>query len=188
MNQNHLIVGAPSWVINDGNYKDFKRGDLRPFAVQFYAPNPLDIAENRLPVSQESIDRNRYRILNKVSHVFSDWWVIEINGVQCFTQQRPPLGVQPGDCVRGEIALGIDPYFYVERLSHQPNAPALIYNWRLQKIEIQTAPFITVDRGRVRDHTLLGWREIDETQAALDDGGLAEYVFHCDRANDSPQS
>jgi hypothetical protein len=187
MNANHLIAGVSSWIINDGNHQNFKRGDETAFAVQFYAPSPLTLVEDGQPVLQESIDRNRYRILSRVSHVFSDWWVIEINGFQCFTQQRAPLDVQPGRCVGGEIVLTVDPYFYVEHLSRRPDAPALIYQWKIRKIEIQTAPYITEGRGRVRDQARLGWRAIDETHAAVDDGGLAEYVLHCDRANESPK-
>ncbi|HYW59089.1 MAG TPA: hypothetical protein VE909_01095, partial [Xanthobacteraceae bacterium] len=90
--------------------------------------------------------------------------------------------------VRGEIFIGIDPFFYFERLAREPDAPALIYDWEIEKIEMQTAPFIEVrPRLRERDPARLGWTEIAETDAWKDDGGLADYVLHCRRLDGSPR-
>jgi hypothetical protein len=81
--------------------------------------------------------------------------------------------------LRGKISIGIDPFFYFERLAHQPGAPALVYDWKIERIEVQTAPLIEVKpRVMQRDPTKPGWKEIRETSAWEDDG---EYLIHCTR-------
>lgn len=176
-----IEIGLPSWIINDGNFSDFKRGGHSRFAVQFYAPSPLDLIVGNQQSLLATIEKNRYRIVSKVSNAFAGWWTIEINGVHCFTQQTGPLGLQADCYVAGEVVLSVDPYFYKERLSRQINAPALAYNWKIRKIEIQTAPFVATGKGKARDPSQLGWREINETKANDNDGGFAEYVLHCER-------
>jgi hypothetical protein len=95
---------------------------------------------------------------------------------------------RPGDCVRGEISFAIDPFFYFERLARQDGAPALIYDWTITKIEMQTAPRIeTKPKYFERDPLLLGWREIEKTDAWQDDDRSAEYLLHCRCAQASPR-
>jgi hypothetical protein len=90
--------------------------------------------------------------------------------------------------VRGEVLIEVDPFFYFERLAHEADAPALIHDWTIEKIEMQTAPFIEVrPRRRERDPARLGWKEIAKTDAWNDDGGLAEYLLHCVRQDGPAQ-
>ena len=85
------------------------------------------------------------------------------------------MNVRQGSWLRGKVCIGIDPFFYFERLGHQPGAPAL----RIEKIDIQAAPFIEVEpRKFERDPAKLGWKEIDKTDAWEDCG---EYLLHCVR-------
>ena len=78
---------------------------------------------------------------------------------------------------------------YFERLSARPNVPALIYDWHIEKIEIQTAPFVPVgERRRERDNTKLGWSDIQRTDAWRDDDGHAEYILHCVRRETAPRT
>ena len=80
----------------------------------------------------------------------------------------------------GEIGLGIDPFFYFERLSQSPGAPPLIFEWSIAAIDMQTAPFIEMRPGlRERDRSLRGWKRIAQTEAWRDDDGNAEYLLHC---------
>jgi len=110
-----------------------------------------------------------------------DWWAIDV-GILAFREERPPANVRQGSWLRGSAYIGIDPFFYFERLARQSGAPALIYDWKIVKIEVQTAPFIEVKpRVTERDQSLLGWKEIAETNAWDDDGGHAEYLLHCRR-------
>jgi hypothetical protein len=90
--------------------------------------------------------------------------------------------------IRGRAYLGIDPFFYFERLYKRDSMPALIYRWKVAGIDRQTAPFIPAGpRLQVRDASKLGWEAIEETDAWSDDGGHAEYVLKCELLHDAPK-
>jgi hypothetical protein len=175
-----LVVGLHSWIIQDGNYGDFARGMKAAFALEFYASAPLEIFESNLQTVPALI-RIRdadYEIVGRVTHVANDWWVIDV-GVLVFQEGEPPATVRPGSWLRGKISIGIDPFFYFERLAHQPGALALVYDWKIEKIEVQTAPLIEVKpRVLELDETKLGWKVVLETKAWDDDG---EYLLYCSR-------
>lgn len=184
-----LLVGLTSWIINDGNYGDFRRGERASFALEINAPTTLSLAEaeSAQTPSLQNVEGNLYRVLGNVTHVFSDWWVINA-GLLLYRQRRPPPGVEPGCWIKGEVQIGIDPFDYSQRFSRQPDAPALIYDWEVKKIEIQTAPYIEVSpRTMARDTSQRGWREIEQTRAAQDDRGMAEYLLHCERLDNPPR-
>jgi hypothetical protein len=68
--------------------------------------------------------------------------------------------------------------------SHVKGMPPLIYSWHINKIGMETAPFVeTVDaRGTpmmVRDEAKSAFQEIEQTDAWKDDSGHGEYVFEC---------
>lgn len=179
-----LVVGLSSWIIQDGNYRDFARDANSAFALEFYASPPLEDFEPdsvRTP-SLTYVGDACYEVVGQVVHVADDWWVIDV-GILVFREEKVPTSLRQGSWLRGKIQIGIDPFFYFERLAHQPGAPALIYDWKIEKIEVQAAPLIEV-RPRVmeRDITKLGWKEIVETSAWDDEG---EYLLHCNRL-DSP--
>ena len=178
-----LAVRLASWIIQDGNYGDFKRGDRAAFALEFYASTNLDEVEPETPPmpSLTSAGRALYKALGQVVHIGDDWWALDV-GVLIFREEKPPQNVRLGGWMSGDIHVGIDPFFYFESLARQPSAPALIYDWEIEKIEMQTGPFVEVQpRLRKRDPTRLGWSEIDKTDAWEDDGGSADYILHCRR-------
>lgn len=49
---------------------------------------------------------------------------------------------EEGGVVEGTIGLGIDPFFYKEGLCLRPGIPALIYSWKIEKIEMLMAPWL----------------------------------------------
>jgi len=66
--------------------------------------------------------------------------------------------------------------------------PPLIYTWHINRIGIETAPFIeTLDargtRTMVRDEAKSAYRDIPETDAWKDDNGDGEYVLECTLAD-----
>jgi len=88
------------------------------------------------------------------------------------------------DCIT--IELGIDPFFYFETLSRLTGIPPLIYRWKIERILMQTAPFIESDlpvmgKVMVRDPSKLAYREIERTDAWHDDGGNGDYLLECRR-------
>jgi len=176
----HLVVGLTSWIIQDGNYGDFAQGSKSAFAIEFYAPSPLEEFEPAPSQSPSLTHRGNatHAAAGQVIYVADDWWVIDV-GVLAFRDGTPPMHVRPGAWLRGEICLGVDPFFYFESLGHQPSAPALIYDWSIDQIFVQTAPLIEISpRVLAHDPTKLGWKEIVETNAWEDQG---DYFLHCTR-------
>jgi hypothetical protein len=185
--ESSLIIGLSSWIIQDGNYSDFKRGDHTAFALEFRAPSALSLVEGSgQAVSLAHLRDSTYRIVGKIVHVRDcEWWAIDV-GVLTYQAGRPPPGAEEGSWIEGEAYVGVDHYAYMERFSRHHTAPGLIYDWTIEKIEIQTAPFIKVDeRQMVRDPERLGWRQIDATDAWKD--GVADYLLHCERLANPPR-
>jgi hypothetical protein len=174
-----LVIGLSSWIIQDGNYPDFLHG-VNAFAIEFAGALLEEfVPDQEVQPSLSHLQEHIYDAIGQVVHVADDWWVIDV-GVLAFREHEPPAHVRKGAWLRGEISIGVDPFFYFEALGKQSGAPALIYDWDLQKIEMQTSPLIEV-RPRVlaRDPAKLGWKEIAKTDAWEDDGGHAEYLLHC---------
>ncbi|GLH77675.1 hypothetical protein SSBR45G_25830 [Bradyrhizobium sp. SSBR45G] len=178
-----IVVGLASWIILDTNYPDFKSGSEAAFALVFSPKKPLEDIAPHAAVAPSRIHRGSgvYGIIAQVVHVAEDWWVIDA-GVLAFQDSSPPVDAKPGAWLRGEIQIDIDPYDYFEHWGHQPGVPALIYEWRIDKIEVQTAPYVEISpRKFALDATKLGWREVAETKAFEDPAG--EYLLHCTRLN-----
>jgi hypothetical protein len=116
-----------------------------------------------------------------------DVWVIDI-GICVFNEHKPPKGLTVGDRISGRAYLGIDPFFYFERIGKRDSMPPLIYTWHVGGIVRQTAPFVPAGpRLQVRDSSKLGWQAIEATEAWSDDGGHAEYVLMCELLPDEPK-
>src|SRR6185369_1052413 len=182
-----LALGLSSWIIQDGNYEDFAQGDLAAFAVEFYAPKNLleSLPSLDKRPSMRHLEDSTYEVLGQVIHISEDWWAIDI-GIPIFQEQAPPNGMVLGRWVRGSVWLGVDPFFYFERLSHDPGAPAMIFDWKIEVIEIQTAPFVEIEpRHMVRDKALLGWKSVERSDAWNDDNGHAEYLLRCRRQSNT---
>jgi hypothetical protein len=196
VNQNNMMVGLSSWIIADGNYSHFKRGERASFALQFYPTNsPLGIPRDWLSVNPPGVDRasisyvegSDYLIAARVTHVFDHnegWWVIDA-GIPMYRYGKPPDGIESGCWISGKVYVGIDEFFYFETLSKYDAAPALIYDWEVTKIELETTPIIESGRVRMRDQSRRGWREVDDTKAKS--GAVCdEFVLHCARGDAPP--
>jgi hypothetical protein len=173
-----LAVGLHSWIIQDGNYGDFARDTNAAFALEFYASAPLEVFESN-PGTVPALTRIRdadYEVVGQVTDVLHDWWVVDV-GVLVFWKGDRPATVRTGSWWRGQISIGVDPFFYFEQLAHQPGAPALVYDWKIERIEVQTAPLIEIKPGVLEyDAMKLGWKDVPKTNAWGDDG---EYLLHC---------
>jgi hypothetical protein len=179
-----LAVYLPSWVIQDGNYGDFSRGDRAAFALEFHAPRPLTAFKSEgsdaPSLSHAGGEAFRYAASGLVVHRAETWWAIDF-GLMAFREEAPPQGIRRGDWVRGEIELSVDPFFYFENLAHEADAPALIHGWTVEKIEKNTTPIIEVEgRCLARDPARPSWTEIARTDA-WGDGAMAEYILYCKR-------
>ncbi|MEO7097340.1 MAG: hypothetical protein ABI175_29030, partial [Polyangiales bacterium] len=111
-------LGLAAWIIQDGNYGDFHRGQRIEVAVEFAFEDVELVAEGE--PSARLLEASFHALTARVLHVESDVWVIDA-GVTMFRDAAPPAGVAIGDLVRGSAYVGVDPFFYFERLAHRPS-------------------------------------------------------------------
>ncbi len=176
----HLFVGLSAWIIQDGNYPDFLQGSQTAFALEFAPLTPLEEIPPNGAVAPLFLHRGSgsYDVVARVVHVAAHWWAIDV-GVLIFEECKPPESARLGSWLRGEVSIGIDPFFYFEDHGHEPGVPAMIYDWHIDRIEIQTAPLVEISPHVFeQDASKLGWKEISATNAWEDDG---EYLLHCTR-------
>jgi len=183
----YLGIGLASWVIQDGNYGDFVSGKHAAFALEFFAVTLLVTIEP--PIGERPalnhLDGSQYEAVGKVVYVGADWWVLDV-GFLAYSMTPLPPNAQLGGWIEGEICIEIDHFAYFETLAKEADAPALIFDWKIEKIKIQTAPWIEVrPNSWQRDHAQNGWQEIDMTAAWHDDEGHAAYILLCTKL-DSP--
>src|SRR5687767_2289135 len=102
-------VGLSSWIIQDGNYGDFQRGQQASFALEFY-PHDCRISAAK-EFRAELIRENRYQVTAKVLDVFRDACVIDF-GLRAFRRGGWPKIIKKGAWIDADVYLGIDPFFY----------------------------------------------------------------------------
>jgi len=178
--QTEWEIGLSSWIIQDGNYDDFETGQIAEFALEFYSENYQQIKPGTKSCTK--LGAAKYAIIGEVIFRNDEVWVLDF-GVCAFQESKPPQGVSVGGVVAAEIYLGIDPFFYFERLYRMPKIPALIYTWKINSIGQQTAPFIETSdpsgqKVLVRDEEKRGYKTVTKTNAWKDDDGNGEYVLN----------
>jgi hypothetical protein len=175
MQQFQIIVD--SWIIQDGNYGDFAVGSQIECAIEF-AGGTLRLSQERR-VSVEHLEQNVYFVCAQVIYSRLDVWAIEF-GLRTFEEGRPPEFAVDGSWVEGEIELGIDPFFYKERLCKLDGMPNLFTQWEIARIQRDDTPWITSGAGNVftRDQQNVRWTEVQHTDAWNDDDGRSAYLLH----------
>lgn len=134
-----IHVGLSSWIIQDGNYGDFTVGQQAKFALEFGALDELRPATEG-PLSAEHLGASRHRVRARVAYVAEGVWVIDAGAFMAF-RERPHEGTQLGAFVEGDVYVGIDPFFYFERLYRIPAMPPLSYGWLIREIQLETTPW-----------------------------------------------
>lgn len=182
-----LYVGIDSWIIQDGNYGDFRAGETAEFALEFY-PHSIDVSTSQ-EASCKRLRGCQYRIRGQVVYVDRSAWVVDF-GVMAYQNSEPPKTVDNGSWVEGEVYLGIDPFFYFEELHALPAMPELHYEWHINTILLETTPWLTQtdERGRTiltRDQEQESFTQVSETNAWSDDDGNAHYVLECVKADEA---
>lgn len=181
-------IGLSSWIIQDGNYPDFTKGQEAEFALHAAAGEIVTTPGPEKAIKK--LDGCQYEMTGQVTFVKQGLWVIDF-GLQAFDEfqkPEPPNELQVGAFVTGPFYVEIDPFFYFERGAKILGVPPLVYTWRIQQILMQTAPFIeTAPRTFERDPKAWGWTEIEQTNAWEDDGSHAEYLLRCQLLERPPQ-
>jgi len=175
-----LIVGLDSWIVQDGNYGDFAQATTVSFALEFCPVVPLPKygrPDHKAPSFTQIVDSS-YEVVAQVVHAQDDWWVLDA-GILMYCDGKPPDNASLGTWLGGLVFIGIDPFFYFERHAHQPGAPAMVYDWTIDKIEMETGPFIeTKPKHFERDPEKRGWKAVAKTDAWHEGGS---YLLHCTR-------
>jgi hypothetical protein len=176
-----VFIGLDSWIVQDGNYCDFRIGEETQFAVEFHPFRTSPAASQ----SAQMVRQNgcRYQCQARYAFIAENVCVLDF-GIAAYSELRSPMDAKLNDWIDVELYLGIDPFFYSERLVDIPGMPLLSYDWRIEKIWLETTPWLeTRDSSgrtvRSRDATREGFRETGATDAWNDDGGHAHYLLEC---------
>jgi hypothetical protein len=70
-----LYVGVSAWIIQDGNYADFRVGQKMEFALEFYTVS-LKVSGRRSK-SAERIKASQYKICGQVIYQSKTVWVLD---------------------------------------------------------------------------------------------------------------
>ncbi len=184
-----LDVYIDGWVITDGNYADFIEGEVREFALEFYAP--LSLAKSARSAKQLGPSSGyTYDVTAEVVLASDDICVIDF-GLLAYSGSLLDLkaGNRAGDVVEGNIRLGVDPFFYFEALAQLPSVPPLIYRWHIDAIEQDTTPYMLKDGTYVPDEKHRAFAHIGatfENVSRVNDVSPA-YVLHCSKLDGPPQ-
>lgn len=173
MEQVNVILD--SWIIQDGNYYDFKVGDEAVFALEFYFGEVRKIQ----PV-QESwnlISEFEYHVTAKVLYRSKATWVIDF-GLMAYQEFKDPTFAK-GDWIEGTLSVGIDPYFYASYLKDEAGIPWIKYKFRIDEILLNTTPWLENDRMRYRDESRISFESVEKTNAWNDDNGHGSYILKC---------
>jgi hypothetical protein len=163
------VFGLSAWIVQDGNYADFARGQVAEFAVEFEFDD-LEIVEAATR-SATLLRDSDYAIAGEVVFTDGDAWVVDC-GILVYNELPPP-GSRAGAGVTGTALLGVDPFMYFERLNRLPGMPALVYTWEITGIRRLTAGG--------------GYVDVEATDAWSDDDGSAEYLLECVKVNKPPK-
>lgn len=182
--QHEWEIGLASWIIQDGNYPDFKAGQHAQFALEFDLDDKVRFDESKVK-SAKPLGGAKYEITGEIVFLTAEVCVVDF-GLCAYQEHAFPKGTSIGTFVTAKMDLGVDPFFYFESLYALPGMPPLVYSWRINSIGIQTAPFIKKGNTLYRDESKLDYRTIGKTNAWGDDEGHAEYLLTCTQLDVPP--
>jgi hypothetical protein len=176
-----MQIGLSGWIIQDGNYPDFEVGQLARFALEFFA-HSLQSAVLAKRISQLT-KPSLYNVEGTVVFSAKDAWVMDC-GFLAYSPHTPPAFAVPGAGIKGEVYVGIDPFFYFEDLCKIRGMPELRSDWRINSILLETTPWrVGHDAfGREmmeRDESQTSYKTVERTDAWNDDKWGAHYILDC---------
>jgi len=179
-----FAIGLSAWIIQDGNYGEFVAGREYRFALEFYPHNlsadpSTEGAPHLAPVGNAVYDAR-----GTVVFCSESAWVVDF-GMPAYQDSEPPAWAKVNARAKGRIYVGVDPFFYFESLKSVPGMPDLLRQWLVQRIFLETTPWIeSVDTGGrkllARDTTRESFKEVPATDAWNHDNGHGHYVLQCE--------
>lgn len=178
-----LSVSLAHWILGEGIYAVFEAGEEYAFALEFYAPETLRSVRRGRRAFSHRHDA-QFDVVGRSTFLASDWWVIDF-GVAAYTINSLPAEHKPGKLFEGSVHVGVDHGRYLEDLSRRPNSPPLFYDWRVERIEVLTGPFLDQGKGAfLRDADKTARSELERTVSNDPD---AEYILHCTLLDAEPR-
>ena len=179
---NSWNIGLSSWIIQDGNYVDFRKNEIREFALEFYFQK-FSLSELKSKKVALLQDGPLYEINGEAIYKNDDVCIIDF-GLLAYSSNSNVQNVKVGDYLTGTIYLGIDYFDYFERLYKINGIPPLIYTWKIEKIFFETTPIIETkdDNGkteRVYDKSRYSTKELEKTDAWSEEEDSANYILIC---------
>jgi hypothetical protein len=168
-------ICVDAWIIQDGNYGDFRVGEEIRCAFEFYGE--LNATAQCTP-SMTRLRQNNYRVCAQIVFAGLDAWAVDF-GLAAFQEHRPPGFVRIGAWVEGEVELTIDPFMYKDRLMNEIGMPDLFNTWQIVGIARDDTPWIASSCGKIltRDQDHPCWTNVQQTDAWNDDGGRSAYLL-----------
>jgi hypothetical protein len=182
-------IGLGAWVIQDGNYGDFVRGERTRFALEADVErlDPAPAAER----GAARVDGNRYRVTASIMSI-DEVAVLDFGlRAYCMGWELPSA-----EWVTGELTVSVDPFTYFEGLASEPGVPPLIYTWHLADIRRNVTPWVESEHQYFeRDPHEARWESVPETNAWTDWRGgtgawslsMPDYLLECELVDDAPQ-
>ncbi len=178
-----MRIGLAAWIIQDGNYPDFAVGDVRSFALEFYA-QPFSVSEVGV-VACTPRKSCIYDICGRITFREGDFTVIDF-GRRAYSEQKIVADVD--QWIAGQLFLGVDPFMYFESWERQPGVPQIKSEWRINRIFRETTPLIEEKpKYFVRDESQFSEVEVSRTDAWNDDNGNASYALECTETKSAEQ-
>jgi hypothetical protein len=199
-------IGLSGWILQDGNYTDFRTGERRQFALEFGYNRRQRL--RRVPAIAEPHARyarrgTEYEVVGQLLQTAETWgedpFVFDF-GLRAYSSDLlvgDGEAPQEGDWLSGEVSLHVDPFFYMNEFAQRPGAMPLIYTWTVEEIQLSTTPLIEVSYGhplyvgpdegpdRVPDTDRESWRTVEKTRTWPDSGA---YRLRCTLESIEPTS
>lgn len=198
-------IGLDSWVLQDGNYTDFAVGQRRQFALEFgyLRSRRLQHTQARQTSVRHSGSGTTHAVTGELLQAPRDremvLFILDF-GLLAYDRQMVLDDLEPppvGSWLEGEISLHVDHFIYMDHFGPRGLAPALIYTWRIDDIQIDTSPIIWIDASHPdyvgpdegpeprRDRDRESWRSVRRTQTHEYGGG---YRLLCTLLGSEPVS
>lgn len=192
----NLEIGLASWVIQDGNYDNFSTGSTVEFALEYTIKDVIKEARAD-EASLSSLGGGLYEATGfRIPERQADRPFLIVDfGILAYREygnQNPVEMVPPGAWFSTRAYLSVDYYIYQEGGVGEPALTPMIYTWQIEKILLNTGPFMTCldANGRdflMRDPARVAYKEIVKTDAWRDDSGRADYVLCCKKLDVPPR-
>jgi hypothetical protein len=183
-----LRVGLSSWIIQDGNYNEFEVGHEYRFALEFFPHEIVASADSNLMPRLTHISGALHNARGKILFRSEAAWVIDFS-VPAYREESAPDWAKVGTWVSGRIYVGVDPFFYFERLKNEIGMPNIFRQWFVRRILRETTPWRETTNAQgtkilSRDATRESFVEVPATDAWHHDGGHADYLLECELRSD----